>query len=359
MMRFGLKIVFLLIGLMLASASVAGVRFTSSYPCLTSGKTCVSSGEREIDGFKVTKDCWEWAYTKTCSYPSRNDCTSYRHCYFVSNGVCLLQDSIGNCVNRQLEFSCKSQEAPAEIERTKVRTGLKEKEGAANLLCSGIPCIDGNCVDKSYETNGEMFDSLSKLYSVSKMNPDKQGNFNLFQGSGQNCSKKAAEYSNCCRADPKGWGRSLGARCTKDENLLAEMRAKNLCVYAGKSKSRTLGATMLVKHHFCCFGNLLDKVIQVEGRKQLGLNFGSGASPNCRGLTMSEIQRLDFSRMDFSEFIEDFKGKFAGKYKAPSSKDMSRTIEGSVSGIKKYDGNPDNPANNATGWSGAFKDDDE
>ena len=69
-----------------------------------------------------------------------------------------------------------------------VRTGLIEKEGREKLVCKGIPCIDGNCVDKSYETNGEMMDSLSKLYATSNMNPDKDGNFNLFFIRFQLCS---------------------------------------------------------------------------------------------------------------------------------------------------------------------------
>ncbi len=115
-----------------------------------------------------------------------------------------------------------------------------EKDGLETLVCKGVPCIDGNCVDKRYMTNGEMMDSISKLYATSKMNPDKNGNFSLFQGSAAHCSKKATSYSNCCRKDPKGWGKQLGAKCTKDENDLAERRANNLCVYVGQSSSKTL-----------------------------------------------------------------------------------------------------------------------
>lgn len=357
-MRVEVMKVFLLVCLLvIVRTTLADNRFTSSYPCTDTAKTCISSGEKEIDGFKVRRDCWEWAYTKSCDYPSKNDCSKYRHCYFVKNNDCLLRDSLGTCVNQQQEFSCKSWE-PVTIERNRVKTRLKEKEETESLVCSGIPCIDGNCVDKSYETNGEMFDALSKLHAAGKMNPDKHGNFNLFQGSAQHCSKKATEYSNCCREDPRGWGRQLGAKCTRDENDLAERRAKNLCVYVGKSSSKTLGATMVVKHHFCCWGNMLDKVIQVEGRKQLGLSFGSGGSPNCRGLSMEEMQRLDFSRMDFAEFINDFKAKFAGRYKAPKAGELGRTIEGSISGIRKYDNDPGNQENNMSGWNEKITDDE-
>lgn len=328
---------------------IAGQRFTSSHPCSDTGKVCVSGGgTRKIDGFDVYRDCWQWSYTKTCNYPSKNDCGSYSHCYFVANGNCLLTDSRGSCVNQQREFSCKRKEQIT-ITGPEVRTGLKEKEGPDQLVCTDIPCIDGNCVDKSYTTNGEMMDSISRLYAISKMKPDKDGNFSLFQGSGQHCSKKATSYTNCCSQNPKGWGKEIGAKCSKDETLLAERRARNLCVYVGKEKVKSLGVTTVVKHHFCCWGNMLDKVVQVQGRKQLGINFGSGGSPNCRGLTLEEIQRIDWEQVDFTEFIEDFKFKFFGSYKAPSSAALGKTVKQGVSGIRTGDTNPDNQDNNRSG----------
>ena len=79
--------------------AAAGSRFTSTYPCVDAGKYCVSSGMRKVDGFDVSKDCWEYAYVKTCNYPSKNDCRLYEHCYAVANRECLLKDSLGNCVN--------------------------------------------------------------------------------------------------------------------------------------------------------------------------------------------------------------------------------------------------------------------
>jgi hypothetical protein len=232
---------------------------------------------------------------------------------------------------------------------------LIEKDGQDGLVCKGTPCIDGNCVDKSYMTNGEMMDSVSKLYATSKMQPDKDGKFNLFQGTGQHCSKKATGYSNCCAIANKGWGSNIGAGCNSDEKYLMEQRAKNLCVYVGKQNKGYAG--VIVKHHFCCFPTMLDKVIQVEGRKQLGMNFGSGGNANCRGLTLEEIQRLDFSKMDFTEFIEDFKLKFTGRYKAPKPGELAGTVQGSQAKLRRYDGNPDNQVNNMTGWHGDVTDD--
>lgn len=357
--------IILLITSIIVSAE-AGGRFSSSYPCSDSGKYCVSSGTRTVDGFQVHRDCWEYAYTKTCNYPSKNDCCLYEHCYAVGDRECLFKDTLGNCVNLRREFSCKSWETITKEDK-EARIDFVAKEGHKGLVCNNVPCIDGNCVDKSYLTNGEMMDSLSKLHATSNMKPDKDFNFNLFAGSNNHCSKKMAGYSNCCPETSRGWGKQIGSKCTKDEVSLMNLRSKNLCVYAGKTTSKKLGVDTVVKHHFCCFGNILEKVVQVEGRKQLGMNFGTGESPNCRGLTIEEItgydkdgnkvpgkNGLDFSKMDFSEFINDIKVKFAGAYKAPNQEEIGDTIKNHMK-IHKYDGDENNPDNQYTGLNSNIK----
>jgi conjugal transfer mating pair stabilization protein TraN len=335
----------------------AGSRFVETSPCSNAVKTCVGgSGTRTIEGFQVSLDCWEWGYVKTCNYPSKNDCRLYERCYAVGDLGCLLQDSLGYCVNLQREFSCKSWDVVNKDNQV-ARMGFEEKPGKDGLICKGIPCIDGNCVDKGYETNGEMMDSLSKLYATSNMNPDKDGNFNLFQGIGQHCAKKPVGYSNCCQIDGKGWGKNLGAKCTKDEQTLIDMRSKKLCVYVGKQSTKKMNVTTAIKHRFCCFGNLLDKVIQIGGRKQLGRSFGSGTKPDCGGLSLEEILRIDWNQVDFAEFIDDLKIKFAGSYKTPNAGELASTVEVSMDSIRKYDDDPSNQANNMSGWNGNVRDD--
>ncbi len=330
----------------------AATRFTSNYPCQDNGRTCVSSGVRTVDGFQIHKDCWEYSYSKTCNYPSKNDCSQYSHCYLVQDLPCLLRDSYGYCVNLHKEFSCKSW-TPAPIEAEIVRTGLVEKTGKDRLVCKGVPCIDGNCVDKAYMTDGDMMDSVSKLYAVSQMKGAKDLNFKLFEGFGAHCSKKATSYTNCCSTALKGWGKNLGAGCTKDEQDLIDKRQKNLCVYVGKVNKQKVGVTTVVKHHYCCFGGMLNKVIQVEGRKQLGINFGSGGNTDCRGLTLAEIMRLDFDKMDFSEFFADI----LKRMKIPKIGDITARVDASLPNIRKYDGNKHNKENRKTGVNESFKDD--
>jgi len=350
--------------LALASSIVSRAQFISEYPCSNGIKSCVSSGVRMIDGFSVHEDCWDYSYLKTCNYPSKNDCSNYGHCYAINIVDCLLRDSLGNCVNQREEFSCKRW-IPSEVEDQKVRMGFTEKTGGEGIVCKGIPCIDGNCVDKSYETNGEMMDSISKLYMVSQIKDAKDMNMRIFTGYASHCSKKATSYTNCCSTGLGGWGTNIGAHCSANEKELIESRRKNLCIYVGKENKGVMKT--VVKHHYCCFGNLLQKVIQIEGRKQLhakGLmsitdrNFGSGGNTNCRGLTLAELQNLDFDKMDLTEFIEDFKAKFVGRYRAPNIGDMEARIRGTSStNIRHGDDNPQNKENNKSGWSNTLRDD--
>ena len=332
------------------SEAKAGNRFTSSYPCSDNGKYCISSGTRKVQGFQVHCDCWEWAYNKQCNYPSKNDCVQHAKCYSLGQRDCVLRDSLGNCVNILKEFSCKRW-TPTVIESETVRYGAEDKDGLEGLVCEGVPCIDGNCIDKSYEMDADMVSSVAQLGALSQGKSDGV-NFKIFEGLGRNCSKKPVGYQSCCHVYPKGWGKKLGAKCSKDEEILSEKRQKNLCIYVGKESKKTAGITTLIKHHYCCFSNILEKVVQVQARKQLGLNFGSGGSPNCRGLTLDELSRVDFSKMDFSEVAAEIQKKIV----MPNINDVKGRINDSFKSSNKFDTEQEaHPKNKASGVNSKVK----
>ena len=59
------------------------------------------------------------------------------------------------------------------------------------------------------------------------------------------------------------------------------------------------------------FQSKLGRIIQEQGRPQLGLNFGSAQSPVCSGLTPQQFAELDLSKFDFSEVINDLTANVA------------------------------------------------
>lgn len=314
----------------IVTIAVADSRFASKYPCSDTGKYCASSGTRTVEGLQVTRDCWEWAYTKTCNVPSKNDCAKHSRCYSLGQRDCLLRDILGNCINIQKEFSCKRW-TPTSIESNTVRYGTEDKEGVEGLVCEGIPCIDGNCVDKSYEMDADMVSSVAQLGALSQGKNTEAG-FKIFEGMAKSCSKKPVGYQNCCKIFPKGWGKKLGAKCSKDEEILADKRQENLCVYVGKSSKKTAGVTTLIKHHYCCFSNILEKTVQVQARKQLGLSFGHGGNPNCRGLILDELSKVDFSKMDFTEVAAFMQKKIV----MPDISDVKGRINDSLQNSNKF-----------------------
>jgi conjugal transfer mating pair stabilization protein TraN len=52
----------------------------------------------------------------------------------------------------------------------------------------------------------------------------------------------------------------------------------------------------------CCFNSKLARIVNEQGRVQVGKGWGSGKNPDCSGFTIAQLQSLDFAAMDLSEF---------------------------------------------------------
>lgn len=318
------KIIIFLLQITLTKISL-GAHFNSNSHCSNMMRSCIDKNEYVIEGEQLKRECWVWEYSKICDYPSKNDCNKYKNCYFLKANDCLMYDSLGNCVNLQKEFSCKRWQEDTVLRHLNYED-VVQNEGE-DVVCLGVPCIDGNCIDKSYEVEEDLVSSVSQLQALSQGKSDGY-NFKIFEGKALNCSKKALSYIDCCKISHKtiGWGEKVGAHCSKNEIYLMEQRAKDLCVYIGKKSHKTLGVTTLEKYYFCCFNNLLEKAIQVQARAQLNLNFGKAEYGNCRGFTLEELDRISWEQIDYS-------GVAAEIYKrinVPHVQDIKDRIQNSV-----------------------------
>ncbi|EOD9015565.1 conjugal transfer protein TraN, partial [Enterobacter hormaechei] len=113
-------------------------------------------------------------------------------------------------------------------------------------------------------------------------------------------------FPNCCK--DSGWGQSAGlASCDDEEKAIGKAKAKKITVSVGERCDRkVLGACIQKSQVYCVFDGKLARIIQEQGRRdQLGVKFGSGDSPNCRGITVPELQSIDFDKINFSDFYED------------------------------------------------------
>lgn len=94
--------------------------------------------------------------------------------------------------------------------------------------------------------------------------------------------------------------------CDQDEQVLAMKRDARLCTQVGSYCSqKLLGSCMETKEAYCCFNSRLARIINEQGRTQLAKGWGAPQSPDCSGFTIAQLQGLDFSRMDLSEFYAD------------------------------------------------------
>ena len=102
--------------------------------------------------------------------------------------------------------------------------------------------------------------------------------------------------------------------CPQKEQITSIKRGANLCVDLGDYCSREFKAAFFKvcverTQSACCFNSKLAKIVNVQGKAQLGRSMGWGSAPNCSGFTVSDFQKLDLSRMDLSEFMEEVKAQ--------------------------------------------------
>lgn len=98
--------------------------------------------------------------------------------------------------------------------------------------------------------------------------------------------------------------------CKENEKILAKKREEKQTHYIGNfcSKELKLGFTKICvqkSDSYCTFSSSLARIIQEQGREQLGISWGSAKSPECRGFTPEEFQKIDFSKIDLTEFVKD------------------------------------------------------
>lgn len=68
----------------------------------------------------------------------------------------------------------------------------------------------------------------------------------------------------------------------------------------------------------CCYNSKFTRILVEQAYSQLGYNWGSYDSPNCTQLSFDDLNRLDFSKMDFSEFVGEIQAKMQTTYFDPN-----------------------------------------
>lgn len=92
--------------------------------------------------------------------------------------------------------------------------------------------------------------------------------------------------------------------CETKEFELGAKKETRQCSYVGSyCAKKVLGQCVEKRESYCCFGSVVGRIIQEQGRAQLGLGFGEAESPVCEGLTVSQLGQINWGQIDLSEWI--------------------------------------------------------
>jgi len=260
---------------------------------------------RNINGYQIFKDEWQYRQIYNCKM-IKDECSSLRARGCVQMGSSCKEWKQNKCWIYEQKYHCPSGK--------RMLQKVKAPESEAF-------CLTGNCHDTSYTTNGEMLEAISRLSMLKEVQNDLRINnhdVKIFKGDSYQCSRNCLNFKDCC-GGMKGWGVSLKLTdCKPEEKQLAKMREQGLCHQVGQTycakKDPVLKKCIKKKTSFCCFGTKFAKILQEQGRPQLGIGWGNEKCPDCRPLTITELSKIDLSKIDFREVFADL----MKKYKQPN-----------------------------------------
>ena len=159
--------------------------------------------------------------------------------------------------------------------------------------CGGVRyCVGAGCETVRSRSNTGFVEATSRLNMAIELGGEKfdREDMRFFKGTRRACTIRLFGLANCCRND--GLLEGL-AGCSASERELAGERHDGNTHYLGKrcAKKTFFGVCIRREKVWCTFGSKLGRILQEQGRKQLGRGWG-----DCRGLTVAEIESIDFAQ---------------------------------------------------------------
>lgn len=261
-------------------------------PCWESAEPVCTDGPRTriINGEEITRACWNYRHEFTCGIrPPVDNCAAVRATVgcVVAESTCASSDQNGNCTLNTYTFRCTSAGSPT-----------------TQTVCgSDVYCSTGDCVGSSVEAPS----TFAHGYGMMAAAAAAAGSLNtatglMLPGYGEWCRQQLNGARDCCNFD--GILNGL-LSCDRGEEDLATANQDRRIHYVGRfcSLRGPFNVCLENKSGYCIFQSMLSRIIHEQGRPQLGIGWGSAQAPNCQGLTMDQFVAIDFSRVDFSEYI--------------------------------------------------------
>lgn len=420
-------IVFLIFQFITTQTLFAAECFLRSHVCVDGPST------KNINGFNVTRDCWQYNDAYVCNTGGNDNCTNYENnnnCTLTKSSCQVKETKTGLCINWNYSYSCKTADAvvqqqticgdslsnlnmptPNNANQHFIQGALAQEilnEGGNYLhdgkYFTGVKeeCTKGygglkNCCKSmgGAKTNAQMTEQIYGAAASTikylgeeavdwaspyvfdymyKNNIFKEGlvnSFNLADQSGTvpvlgtdlsegglslgayGFSVSTVETTGLFNANialgasngyqfyfnPYSFAAAVAMayfmsllECTDDEYLFMLHKGADLSDHIDTDCSKhILGACVEDTLTYCSFNSVLARVINIQGKRQLGLDVS-----DCQGITADQMSKIDFSNLDFSLFTQSIV-KNAQDYQ-PSNANLKQGYE-----------TPLNNTNNGTG----------
>ena len=303
--------------------------------CRRTTQRCVlGSATRTIKGMRIRRSCWRYERTYEClGSTMQDDCGPLEqdaNCRLTETG-CLSTGPDGSCVNEERVYSCGA-----------------DSDGDVSQTCSSAAwCVDGDCTNMPRQPANRSFGrAASAMNLLQEMGKDfgfEGDGISVFKGDKLTCSKWLLGLKNCCKVGGLLLDADL-AECSEREKKLAASRAARLTTHADSyCKQKTFFGLCVVKaEDHCVFKSRLGRILQEQARQQIGI-----PKTNCRGLSVEELERVDWSRIDISEILGDIEARLKPMEAERMKAGMKSRIEAYYRRIRAGQGGGD--SDNSTG----------
>ncbi|MDX8430185.1 MAG: conjugal transfer protein TraN (plasmid) [Candidatus Algichlamydia australiensis] len=254
-------------------------------------------GERLINGEPIFRDRWKEKLHYKCHGLPNQKCQTYRDQGVVLvEKKCIKEDPFGECVLWEKTYDLNKM-------RPSQKTDIVFVDQELYGFDEELPSVEKN---REFGEVAASFSILSELeQDLQNTNTDaSKANAEIFKGEAFECTRSLIHgilYDCCKKMDGIAIAAHL-ADCSPEEKCLSKHRYDGKCHFIGTKRSQ-----LETKQVYCCFPTKLARIVHEEGRKQLRYTWGSAARPNCRGFSPEQFRKINFSKLDLTELLDDLK----------------------------------------------------
>jgi len=319
------------LSLMLGTATWTGTSFTIPFTYYFAG---IASGTIQVMGgltwssYSVTPNtgCWQTTFQYEYTTQIPDSCATYRsnvNCLETNSTCTQIDVTTGSCAIYTNTYQCSGGQVCA-----------KTQDVTNCTSCGTTGSLVPFCTDTATPPNTNFQIAATMVAMVQAV----QNDFNkdtmlIFTGTPMSCdySTFGTVFIDCCSTDPT----QLIGNCSDEAIALANARKAKEAHLVGTQCaewwSLGLGKVCAKKEDvYCVYKSELARMIQEQGRPQLGLNFGSPQLPDCDGLTLNQFASLNFQAMDWSEFFSQIATTFDSATVSAAMKTQACLFSGST-----------------------------